>query len=858
MLPRPSMLYLLLLCSVPFSLFAQRKKAEASKPKPSMLSPAAKKDSLWKVAVKDKKKIEGMFTLYQDTVTGSLQIYIKKDQVGQEFIYQSFSMGGPGSLFLNRNMLRENWVFKITKSYNRLDFLRCNTNFYYDPANAISKAANVDVSDAVFYADKIAAEDSLGYMVKADALFLSEKLDPVKPVFPPTTPPGMVFNVGNLIADKCGYENIRSFPNNTDVIVSLAYDNPMPLNGGDKSITDARYVRVKMQHSFIEMPKNDYKPRFDDPRVGYFTRSMDDLTSDKSAPYHDLIDRWDLVKKDPNAALSEPVEPIVWWVENTTPVELRQIILNAGNKWNEAFEKAGFKNAVVMKMMPDTATWDPADIRYNVIRWVSSDLGYAIGPHFVNPRTGQILGSDITIDYGFLGGILSEEKIYETSGYAPNSSPGSVTGSDMQKHLMNCDMMKGMGMQYSAGNIIAECNDFPPDELKTLREQFFTWLVLHEMGHTMGLNHNMKASQMLSPKELMDKNVTRQWGVTGSVMDYPVINASLDPAKQADFYSTKTGPYDNWAIEYGYSTFAPSEEKQGLLKILSKSTDPKLTFGNDADISYIGSGIDPRVNTFDMSNDMVTYATDRFQLVNKLMKKLKDKYAKPGETYTDLRAKYNQVFSQRFSMARPLAMYVGGIYVDRSVVGQHAKMNPFTPVPVSYQKKALDVLRTYVFSPNAFDADRYLFPYLQIQRRGYEFFGNPEDPKPELFALRLQTTVLECLLNKYTLARANRTTLYGNTYPSANIMNDVSSIVFDADLNGDVNLYRQNLQTEYVKMIAAIVTRGDGYDDASRGSALSTLKLVKSKLNKANSPGQQTKAHRASLQFLIDKALVIK
>jgi len=172
------------------TLFAQNKKPVKSKTKVTVDTAAAKRDSTWKAAIKDKKKVDGLFTLYQDTVSGSLQLYIKKDQLGKEFIYQSFSMGGPGSLFLNQNMLRETWVFKITKTYNRLDFIRCNTNFYYDPSNAISRAANVDVSDAVFYVDKVAAEDPMGYLVKADGLFLSEKLDPVKPNFPTSIPPG--------------------------------------------------------------------------------------------------------------------------------------------------------------------------------------------------------------------------------------------------------------------------------------------------------------------------------------------------------------------------------------------------------------------------------------------------------------------------------------------------------------------------------------------------------------------------------------------------------------------------------------------------------------------------------------------
>jgi hypothetical protein len=858
MLPKLLLLCIILCAALTNSSFAQVKKPVPPKPKPKIVidSVAAKRDSIWKDAVKDKKKVDGMFTLYQDTVSGSLNLYIKKDQLDKEFIYQSFSMGGPGSLFLNQNMLRETWVFKIKKSYNRLDFLRCNTNFYYDPSNAVSKAANVDVSDAVFYADKVLAEDSLGFLVKADGLFLSEKLDPVKPVFPPSLPPGVVFNVGSFVADKSGYEKIRSFPNNTDVIVSLAYDNPTPLNYGDKSITDARYVRVKMQHSFIEMPKNDYKPRFDDPRVGYFTQQMDNMTSTKATPYHDLIDRWYLIKKDPNAAISEPVEPIVWWVENTTPVELRDIVLNAGNKWNKAFEKAGFKNAVVMKMMPDDADWDPADIRYNVIRWVSSDLGYAIGPSFVNPRTGQILGSDITIDFGFLGGILSEQDIFKPVGYPSLKNEQSAIA--LRNHFMSCDMAKGMQMQYAAGNIIAECFDASPDELATLKEQFFTELVLHEMGHTMGLNHNMKSSQMLSPAELNDKNMTRQYGVTASVMDYSVVNAALDHGKQADYYTTTPGPYDDWAIEYGYSQFTSDDEKAGLEKILARSTDPKLPFGNDADIASIGGGIDPRVNVWDMSSDMVTYSTDRFKLVNGMMSKLKDKYAKPGNTYADMRWKYNMLFNQRYSMAIPLSLYIGGVYIDRSFVGQNPNAVPFVPVPVEYQKKALSVLDTYVFSTNAFDADTYLIPYLQRQRRGFNFFGNPEDPKPELNVFSLQSYVLQCLLNESSLARANRTTLYGNTYSSANILNDVTAMVFDADIKSDVNLYRQNLQTEYVRMLSNILLRGNSYDDPSRAAALNTLRAIKEKLNKANSNNEQTKAHRANIQFLIDKTLVIK
>ena len=341
--------------------------------------------------IKSSKKIDGLFTLYQDTATGSVQLYIKKDQLNKEYIYQSFSLSGPNQFFLNQSMHRVNLVFKVQQSFDKLEFAEVNTSYYYDPSNAISKTKNVDRPEAIILSEKYTA-DSTGYLIPADGFFISEKLDPVKPAARPGQVPGLTFTLGNLNTSKSKYSTLRSFPNNTDVVVDLAYDNPNAAVSGGTDITDPRYVRVRMQHSLIAMPENDYIPRRDDPRVGYFIEQVNDQTSISPAPYKDMIHRWNLKKKDPNAALSEPVEPIVFWVENTTPVEYRQTIIDAGLKWNEAFEKAGFKNAIQMKIMPDDADWDPADIRYNVIRWVASGQPTygAIGPSFVNPKTGQI------------------------------------------------------------------------------------------------------------------------------------------------------------------------------------------------------------------------------------------------------------------------------------------------------------------------------------------------------------------------------------------------------------------------------------------------------------------------------------
>ncbi len=859
-------LFLGLACTVVLAANAQQAPPMAPPPGAKAASDSSKLTAPKKATVGDKtkgnKKHEGLFTLYQDTATGSVQLYIKKDQLGKEFIYQSFSISGPTALFLNQSMHRSTSVIKIQKAFDKLEFSLVNTAFYYDKKNPISKTAEVDKPDAVFYADKIVVEDSTGYLVNADALFISEKLDPVKPVNPPGPAAAFTFNLGGFNPTKSKYNTIRSFPNNTDVVVDMAYDNPNAFIGGGTDITDPRYIRVRMQHSFIEMPQNNnFRSRRDDPRVGFFMEQRTDQTSISPVPYKDYIHRWNLQKKDPGAALSEPVEPIVWWVENTTPLEYRQTIVEAGLKWNEAFEKAGFKNAVQMKIMPDDATWDPADIRYNVIRWVASaNPAYgAIGPSFVNPRTGQIIGADITVEW-FSG---SATPIFDELYGGPTSplvNGLQFTGIN-KDHYDNCTLAQDLKAQYLTGLTTLETSGASADEIKEMHKQFLTYLIMHEMGHTMGLNHNMKASQMLSPADLNNTAITRKIGLMGSVMDYPAINIALDKSKQGDYYTTKGGPYDMWAIEYGYTPFSEAEEEDGLTKILSRSTDPQLAFGNDGDdMRSPGKGMDPRVNVNDLSSDAISYAEDRFKLVNSLMGKLVQKYSKPGQSYAELRARYGTLINQRVNMISAVSRYVGGVYVDRSYPEQKSASKPYTPVPIATQKKAMDVLNRYVFAPNAFDADAQVYPYLQIQRRGFNQPGNGEDFRVTNTALAEQVSgALAHILNPSTMQRITNSRLYGNEYSVADVMNDLTKGIFDADINSNVNVYRQYLQTTFVKSAAQIASENNNQvDDVAKAAARNTLKKIKTKLATAVSTNEETKAHRTNLVFIIDNALTVK
>jgi hypothetical protein len=841
----------------------------AQQPNTTVVKPQSDKDSMKlvpppppkKQTVADKtkgqKKNEGLFTLYQDTATGSLQMYIRKDQLGKEFIYESFSINGPNALFLNQSMHRTNLVFKITKAFDKLEFDIVNTGLYYDKNNPVSKTAETDKPTAVFFNDKYSLEDSLGYLISADQLFLSEKLDPVKPNIPPSPFSSQIFNLGGLNPTKSKYAALRSFPDNTDVVVDLSYDNPYTLASGGPDVADPRYVRVRMQHSFIAMPAaNDFWSRRDDPRVGYFTDERNDQTSISPVPYKDMIHRWNLKKKDPTAALSEPVEPLVYWIENTTPVEYRQTIFDAGMKWNEAFEKAGFKNALVMKIMPDDATWDPADIHYNVIRWVSSAQPTygAIGPSFVNPRTGQILGADITVEWYSGSATPIFDDLY--NGSTAQQPEMKWPGINMN-HYANCTLAGELKAQYSAGLTTLEMTGASDADVKEMHKQFLTYLIMHEMGHTLGLNHNMKSSQMLSPAEINNTSITHSIGLMGSVMDYPAINVALDRSKQGDYYTTKAGPYDLWAIEFGYSQFTPTEEEAGLTKILSRSNDPKLAFGNDGDdMRAPGKGMDPRVNVNDLTSDAVAYAEDRYKLVNNLMGGLVKKYSKSGQSYAMLRSRYGILNRQRSDMTNAVSRYIGGVYVDRSFPEQNSTSKPYTPVPLAVQKKAMDVLAKYVFAPNAFDADAQIFPYLQMQRRGFNQPGNGEDFKITNNMLAIQVNgALAQILNPSTLQRINNTRLYGNQYSAADVMNDLIKGIFDADLAGNVNVYRQYLQTSFVRGASQLVADNSPVDNVSKGAAIYALKKLKTKLTTAPSTNEETKAHRANMIFMIDKAL---
>lgn len=811
------------------------------------------------------ERMDGLFPLYRDPEDGTLYMEIADGQLDDEFIYFLYTENGSPRLGHFRGNFRANRVMTFSRHYDEIEISAENTSFAFDPDNALSRASDANITRAPLaladiQAETVDEEAGTRVLIDATAIFTSEDIHQVKPSPRPGTPPGEAFVLGNLDDAKTRVVAARAYPQNTDIVVEYVYDNETPVNYGGPEVTDARSVALTLQHTFVAMPDNDYQPRRDDFRVGYFGERVTDLTSTSFTPYADVINRWNLVKADPDAEISDPVEPIVWWIENTTPEEIRDAVREGALAWNTAFEAAGISNAIQVQVQPDDADWDAGDIRYNVLRWTSSPTppfgGY--GPNFSNPRTGQVIGSDIMLEYVFLTNRVRYSEIFEVAGLPAwaREAAANMTGEaldplpgEMHPDDPNaCHFADHLQNEVIAAQAVLTARGASEVEMNRLVEEAVKSLVLHEIGHTLGLNHNMAGSYGVALEDLHDEATLP----TRSVMDYAPLNLASDGQSQGYFDMPEPGAYDIWAIQYGYTP-----EEEALPEILARSTELELIFGNDADdMRAPGRHIDPRVMTGDLSDDPVSWAQGRIDLVNETLSQLPERFEVEGETYQGLYTSYMILSGQRFGAANVASRWVGGIFNNRAEIGQPGAVTPFVPVPRAEQERALSVVADGLFAPDAFAVEERFADRLQRQRRMFDHFPEDEDPGLHARALGQQLAVLAHLTHENVLERMSDARRYGGNYPVADYMADLTGHVFDADIGGEPNSYRQNLQVAYLKRLIAIAGgEAEGFDAVSRSAALASIDRIKGQVAPGwfgmESGSREARAHRAHLRHLI-------
>ena len=779
----------------------------------------------------DYERIDGFLTLFRDNETNKIFLKIDENQLGKEFIYFAHALNGLTSTGKFTGGYVDNGIFKIEKDFENLRFIRVLTNYSFDEESPLNKSKGSNVSDSTFHVASIMGKniDESEFLIDITNLLISEDLTPIKPISSPDDYHSSKFGWGMVSPIKSRVTKLYNYEKNTDFEVEYVIESQPSYEYDAEDTADVRNVNIKMRYSFIEIPKNDFQPRLVNQSVGYFSDRITDLTSKDATPYGDLISKWHLKKKYPSKKISEPEEPITFWIENTTPIELREYIKEGVLAWNIAFLEAGFKDAIVVKIQPDDATWDAGDIRYNVLRWTSSPQpmfgGY--GPRFTNPRTGQIIGADIMLEWVYLTNRLTIDDIFSKHENHEMCYSAAFKQEDMM--LANIAVL---------------------DEEKII-EQSIKSLALHEVGHTLGLNHNFKASFLHNNDDIHNPEITSKVGITSSVMEYAPINLAPLGKEQGDYYDVVPGPYDIWAIRYGYT---PNLDQEQLNNIIKESIKPELMFANDSEsMGYPGYGVDPRAMTNDLSNDPIEYSINRINLLNNVQENLPEKLKNNVNSWEEYRNAHAVLMRSYDRALNIISRYVGGIYVERSNPQNESTIDPYTPVPYSYQKEAMAALTEHAFSTEAFPINPKLLRLVQVERRDQDLWGEQEDPQIHKLILSMQTRVLNHLLNAKTLYRLSDTGLYGNTYSVDEMIGDLTKAIFSGDPKNQVSTIRRNLQVNYVRRLIEIMSQ-DYYDELSTTAVYKSLRDIQ-KISRKSSLHSPTKSHRKYINWIISSAL---
>ncbi|HEX3139934.1 MAG TPA: zinc-dependent metalloprotease, partial [Rhizobacter sp.] len=479
--------------------------------------------------------------------------------------------------------------------------------------------------------------------------------------------------------------------------------SPVPLPSPPATTPDPRSMFVGFVYSFTRLPEAPMAPRMTDPRLGHFFDVVTDLGSDlKANPRLHYVNRWRLERADPAAELSEPKQPIVYWLDKNIPPQYRKSVEAGVLEWNKAFEKIGFKNAIVVRQQPDDAEWDNMDGRHASIRWfVGSDVGFAIGPNHSDPRTGEIIDADIGMSDVF--GRASRRFIAEDVGRG--ATPGFAAASRQWPHAAYCDYAQEAAAEMDfAFDLLEARGDLAPDspQAEAFVQSVIKDTIMHEVGHTLGLKHNFKGSTVISRTALQDKSFTEKNGISGSVMDYNAYNLALRGEKQGSLNNTTLGPYDYWAIEYAYKPVAVADETAELARIASRSTDPLLAYADDAEAGGVGNdGIDPLVNRFDLGDDPLAYYVKRLQLSRELWQRVQERGPQPGDEATRQRRVLLSGFRQLGRATELVGKYVGGMNTVRDLPGTTQRA-AYVPVAPAKQREALRFLATGVFNADSF------------------------------------------------------------------------------------------------------------------------------------------------------------
>jgi hypothetical protein len=863
---------------------AETKKPEADAKKPD--PPPVEKP--FAELIKDAKPVNGLFTVYR--TDDKVYLELRPEQLDRTYMVSLTCESGLGERGFYAAQMCGEMPIQFHKEAKNVQLLAKNVRFRASDSTAFHRAMGRSFSDSVLGATKVESlphPERKSVLIDLGALLLTDF--PMQAFMLEST-----FRIPYRFDAKNSYFGaIKGFDTNVEIGTVAHYAaerpplpplpapgvTPPPMPAPPRNLPDVRSMIFAFRYSFSDLPASTgYRPRVADDRVGHFFAVADDFTTDAThTPTRRYITRWHLEKQNPSAALSRPTKPIVFWMENTIPAKYRDAVRQGALLWNKAFEKIGFQDAIVINQQPDNADWDPADIRYNTIRWfAATDAGFAIGPSRANPLTGELYDADISFSDGIMRsvrGVMPEligPVSWEQDTVQPILRPGW-----MQTQAWSCSMMSDMSSDAAFGFEMLEARGMDADSPEA--DAFITqWLIevtAHEVGHTLGLRHNFRASTIHKFGQVHDKSITSAHGLTGSVMDYIPTNIALRGQTQGDYHQMTLGPYDYWAIEYAYKPLAAAStdaELPELRKIASRVADPMLSYGTDEDAGFNALwpwSSDPLATRRDLGSDPLEYYKHRVKLVRELWNGLEEKLQKPGDGYQVLRRSFLRGLGQAGTALLDSARYIGGVYHYRDHVGDAGNRVPFVPVPAAQQREALNLIRDNLFAPDAFKFSPQTLNKLTTERfpdfSNFASFEQRSDYPIHQQILSLQTAGLNRIFHPVIMSRIVDNELRVATPADALTLGAVFASIRESiwvetkDPGVSINSFRRSLQREHLrKMIALVVRDGAGPEDA-RSLARHTLALLRTRLKAAapNASSVETRAHLNESIARIDEAL---
>ncbi len=794
-------------------------------------APAPGQPPPFATVIKDAKPTHGLFSVWQKDER--LWIELKPEDFGKPFFLSPKLRSGIGEgRIYGGLMLYGPTLVQFQRQHNLVQLIAINRQQVAKAGTPEARAVAVANSPSLLAANVVASLPhpdrkavlvDLGSMLLSDLLGLGTQLQR-------NYRQGYSLDVRNsAVVGVRGQPGLLVLETiNHYATASIALPQPgtppgAPVPSVPGGLPDARSLFLGLHYSLAALPDKPMPARPADPRLGHFVSVTDDYSDDLArSPRQRFVNRWRLEKKDPAAELSEPVKPITYWLDRNIPLQYRAAITAGVLEWNKAFERIGFKDAVVAKQQADDADWDTLDAGVASLRWMTNreaSFG-AIGPSHVDPRSGEILDADIGIESlsarslrfarsQVLGAAGSAAAARDWAALLQVAGPPEPTGAAHDPWACHHADMAAEQLGYAL-DVLAARGEIDPDspEAQQFVLDYMKDVTMHEVGHTLGLRHNFRASQAVSSLQVADPEFTRREAFTGSVMEYAAINLPRPGEPAAAPFQATLGTYDFWAIEYAYRPIATEQQASELARIAARSGEPGLAYGTDED-NFLG--IDPDALHFDLGDDVLAFAARRFDIAQDLFSRQETRTLNPGENYAGLRRSLSFAVRDAGRTAGILLRQMGAVRTLRDY--PNTGRDPLQPLGATEQRAALRMLSNRVLAADAF----LISPALQ-RRLAPDYFerseslATPTEYPLAQTVLDLQRSILNRLMSDALATRVLDSELKVSPPAQPMRLSELYSQM-EADVwselsgTADIPQPRRELQREHASRLAALVLR---------------------------------------------------